>query len=131
MEYVPAYKEDTAGHIEKTKRKANPNLKHHVQVYALAEKYCIPAPKTLAAEQFEIECGLWWEHPEFVEALHEVYETTLDSDRGLRDQVVKTIEAHREIFDKGELKRVLRDTLVSYDLFMDSNKLDGYGDWAY
>ncbi|RYP43542.1 hypothetical protein DL768_009876 [Monosporascus sp. mg162] len=83
-----------------------------------SEKYAISSLKLLAAKKFTLECELWWNHRDFIHAAREVYSSTLDHDRGLRDVVVQTIREHRELLHSGEVKSVLRDTLLAYDLLM-------------
>jgi hypothetical protein len=97
-----------------------PNLIHHSRVYALADKRGILSLKSVAAKKFRIECERWWDYNEFVDAAREAYSTTLDDDRGLRDATIDTIQAHRHLLDIGNVKSVLRESQLAFDLLMAS-----------
>ncbi|KAJ3551204.1 hypothetical protein NPX13_g11422 [Xylaria arbuscula] len=91
----------------------------HAKVYALAAKYLISGLKALSLQKFEAATQRDWARDDFLDAVQEVYTSTLDSDRGLRDAVVKTLYQHRDLLlqesTQGVLKRL--DTLT-YDLLM-------------
>ncbi|KAI5862510.1 hypothetical protein GGS23DRAFT_79516 [Durotheca rogersii] len=95
----------------------------HAKIYALAGKYFIGGLKALALQKFEAATQKHWAPGDFLEAAQEVYTSTLDSDRGLRDAIVKTLFEHRDLLvqenTRGVLKRL--DTLT-YDLLMYVNQ---------
>jgi hypothetical protein len=68
-----------------------PTLLIHVRVYALADKYDICGLKKLAQQKFSSLVATEWDSPNFADAIVEVYDTTLDSDRGLRDLILQQI----------------------------------------
>ncbi|PVI05415.1 hypothetical protein DM02DRAFT_498558, partial [Periconia macrospinosa] len=63
----------------------------HAKVYAIAEKYHIQGLKFVAIENFRLATLDVIVNKEFCNAIDVVYTTTPDSDRGLRDLVVKRI----------------------------------------
>lgn len=76
-----------------------PNLLHHARVYALAEKYGIPSLRSTAVEKFRSESQIWWRHAEFAEAARVVYTATPDDDSDMRDVVMGTIRANRDLLN--------------------------------
>jgi hypothetical protein len=102
---------------------SQPALFSSVRVYAIAEKYDIPALKTLARERFSKWAKNNWSHKDFPILVREVFESTPDTDRGLRDIVSQLCAKHVKSFvqenggldvieDLGELwLRVLRQVL--------------------
>lgn len=97
-------------------------LVHHCRVYALAEKYDIQSLKSIASKKFKLECETHWDCIGFIDAIREVYSNTPDHDRGLRDVVVETIRAHQELLDMGQVKSVLKETLLAFDIVMASRQ---------
>ena len=69
----------------------------HTQVYALAEKYDIPSLKQLARSKFEMAMACFYDSPDFADAIEEVYCSTIDSDRGLRDIVLEAFKSHPQL----------------------------------
>ncbi len=104
-------------------RPSHSDLVVHAKVYALAAKYLISGLKALALRKFEAATQNNWARDDFLDAVQEVYTSTLASDRGLRDAVVKTLYEHRDLLlqesTQGVLKRL--DTLT-YDLLMYVNQ---------
>ncbi|KAH0556868.1 hypothetical protein GP486_005347 [Trichoglossum hirsutum] len=115
--------------IEKPRKRSRlseesrPALFSSVRVYAIAEKYDIPALKTLAKERFSKWARNNWSHKEFPILVKEVFESTPDTDRGLRDIASQLCATHIKSFlqedgvldvieDLGDLwLRVLRQVL--------------------
>ncbi|KAI9791658.1 MAG: hypothetical protein M1835_000209 [Candelina submexicana] len=94
-----------------------PNLLLHVSIYALADKYGIHGLKTLAAEKFRVQAREHWDDPEFPQAMHEVYETTPDNDRHLRDTVIETLQRNKSLVQKPEVGTVIKEINgLAYDL---------------
>ncbi len=69
----------------------HPALLIDAQVYTIAEKYNIPSLKVLAREKFDGTVDKGWEDDGFPLAIREIYTSTPDSDRGLRDIVRKVV----------------------------------------
>ncbi|KAK3719924.1 hypothetical protein LTR37_004047 [Vermiconidia calcicola] len=86
------------------------HLTMHTRVYALAEKYDIPSLKQLAKTKFEMEMACYYDSPEFAEAIEEVYCSTIDSDRGLRDVVLETFTCHPQLANTQDVFTVIKDT---------------------
>ncbi|KAJ9137139.1 hypothetical protein NKR23_g9350 [Pleurostoma richardsiae] len=110
--------------IKKTPTKNNvsldqqPNLTVHARVYALAEKYGIEALKALAVQKFKREAVLYWGSDDFLRAIEEVYTSTVDHDRGLRDQVVAAITARPSLLDRDQMRNVVKKLDLCWDLVM-------------
>ncbi|KAF4541509.1 BTB/POZ domain containing protein [Lasiodiplodia theobromae] len=64
----------------------------HVHMYAVGEIYDIPSLKALAARNFDRDVDHAF--PRFPAAVRAIYETTPDSDRGLRDRALRVCAAH-------------------------------------
>jgi hypothetical protein len=91
----------------------------HVCVYALAEKYSIQSLKNLARQRFEMVALEHWASQEFLDAVQEAYISTVETDRGLRDLIVKVFHEHTELLDREESKAVFKATdTLAYDLLM-------------
>ncbi|KAI1130641.1 hypothetical protein F5Y10DRAFT_289054 [Nemania abortiva] len=95
----------------------------HAKVYALAGKYFINGLKALALQKFETATQKHWAPNDFLEAAQEAYTSTPDSDRGLRDVVVKILYKNRDLLSQENTQGVLKrlDTLT-YDLLMYLNQ---------
>lgn len=65
----------------------HPALLIDAQVYTIAEKYNIPSLKDLALKKFDEMEGKGWEDAGFPLAIKEIYASTPESDRGLKDIV--------------------------------------------
>ena len=94
------------------------HLLMHTRVYALAEKYDIPSLKQLAKRKFEMEMACYYDSPEFAETIEEVYCSTIDSDRGLRDIVLEAFKSHPQLANTQDVFGVIKDTpSLALDLF--------------
>jgi len=81
-------------------------------------RYGIQALKSLAKRKFAIQTAYHWESPEFPEAMREVYETTVDSDRGLRDVVISQFRAYPELAQRRDIEAVVKETPgLAWELF--------------
>ncbi|KKY23254.1 putative btb poz-like protein [Diplodia seriata] len=77
-----------------------PELRFHVKIYATADRYDVPKLKNLARTKFsqtlenarihDVQDGLY-------KVLKDVYTTTPDTDRGLRDLVLQYCASHNEM----------------------------------
>ncbi|KAF2107648.1 hypothetical protein BDV96DRAFT_653446 [Lophiotrema nucula] len=101
-----------------------PNLILHAKVYEIAERYGIPGLKTLARKKFGDQLQLHLTSTEFPEACQEVYESTVDSDRGLRDIVIQTFRANPDLSLRKDVEQVIRETPgLAFELFRMANGL--------
>ncbi|EME45178.1 hypothetical protein DOTSEDRAFT_71038 [Dothistroma septosporum NZE10] len=82
----------------------------HTQIYALAEKYDIPALKQLARHKFEMSAACYYDAPELADAIEFVYSSTMDSDRGLRDVVLQLFRSHPQLANTQDIFAVLKET---------------------
>ncbi|KAF1988781.1 hypothetical protein K402DRAFT_19785 [Aulographum hederae CBS 113979] len=97
---------------------SQPHLIVHAKVYAIAEKYGIVGLKTLARAKFSSQLSVHYNGHELPDALAEVYDGTVDSDRGLRDLVVQVFRAHPEIARRRDVEGVVRETPgLAWELF--------------
>ena len=59
-----------------------------------------------------------WESQELPEAMREVYETTVDTDRGLRDIVIQTFRAYPELAQRKDVEEAVKETPgLAWELF--------------
>ncbi|KAI2643303.1 hypothetical protein GGS21DRAFT_8698 [Xylaria nigripes] len=93
------------------------NLMIHVKVYNLADKYFVEGLKGQASAKFRKVAHDQWETNEFLEAAQEVYTSTTETDRGMRDIVVETFSNHISLLDKEKTMDVLKKhSGLAYDL---------------
>lgn len=117
-EELDAYDWDTqsASSIEADTETAH--LIIHAKVYALAEKYGINGLKALARKKFSSQVKEHLSSEEFPLAMQEVYESTVDSDRGLRDIVIQTFRANPDIARRADVEVVVKETPnLAWELF--------------
>ncbi|THX83748.1 hypothetical protein D6D05_03422 [Aureobasidium pullulans] len=94
------------------------NLLTHTRVYALAEKYDIPALKALAKTKFEMAMACYYDSPEFADAIEEVYCSTIDNDRGLRDVVIQAFRNHPQLASTRDVFGVIKRTpILAFELW--------------
>ncbi|KAF2151991.1 hypothetical protein K461DRAFT_269068 [Myriangium duriaei CBS 260.36] len=86
------------------------HLLAHTRVYALAEKYDVPALKALARSKFEVSMACFYDSPEFADAVEEVYNSTIDTDRGLRNVVVQAFRSHPALANATDVYEVISRT---------------------
>jgi hypothetical protein len=73
------------------------------QVYALADKYDIPALKILATTKFEALATDSWNTTDFPHSIKVMYESTPSDDRGLRDVALRlAAENSHALFEDNE-----------------------------
>lgn len=91
----------------------------HVRVYALAEKYGIPALKKLALDKFQKSMQQGISPDQFMDSAEEAYTSTVQQDRGLRDAIIDHFHAHPELLDDEFVKETIqRMDSLTYDLLM-------------
>ncbi|KAF4555895.1 Hypothetical protein D9617_2g058600 [Elsinoe fawcettii] len=86
------------------------HLLAHTRVYALAEKYQISALKSLAQSKFEVAMACFYDSPEFADAVEEVYTSTIDTDRGLRNIVIQAFRNHPQLANTQDVYSVIKNT---------------------
>ncbi len=90
----------------------------HVEMYALADQYDIPALGDLAKARFDGICTLEWNPKSFVDIIPRVYESTLESNQGLREVVIRHARTHScEMLEDGRVKAGFRDLSVTVPEF--------------
>jgi hypothetical protein len=95
------------------------DLIQHANVYAIAEQYNINGLKLLARQKFDLASAAHWDTPEFLEAIHAVYTTTIETDRGLRNIVLRTLDDNNRLLDMGETRAVLQEIhALAYELLI-------------
>ncbi|RYC79247.1 hypothetical protein BFJ63_vAg17874 [Fusarium oxysporum f. sp. narcissi] len=101
---------------------ATPNLCLHAKVYALGEKYGIDDRKGFVSHKFQAEAQHHWQSDNFLHAIREVYTSTIDEDRALRDVVVEVVDAHPELLDQPRWQDSIKDLSLCFDLLMRSRR---------
>ncbi|KAI7909278.1 hypothetical protein M9X92_011726 [Pyricularia oryzae] len=76
--------------------------------------------------KFRAEAEKHWNHPDFFEAVQEVYRTSVRSDRLLRDIVVDVMKQRNELLDRFEYQDVVSQLDLSFELLM-AVKTRGWG----
>lgn len=85
------------------------HLLTHTRVYALAEKYDIPSLKQLARQKFEMAMACNYDSPELPLAIEEVYCSTIDNDRGLRDVVCEGFRSHPQLASTSDVRQTIHE----------------------
>jgi len=115
-DFVEDYFENFQPEAEPDVEKAH--LVTHAKVYAIAEKYGIPGLKSLARKKFAHQIELHIDSPELPEACQEAYETTVDTDRGLRDVVIQTFRSNPDLSLRQDMEMAIRETPgLAFELF--------------
>jgi hypothetical protein len=97
---------------------SKPHLITHAKVYAVAEKYGIRGLKALSRKKFSSQMSHHWISAEFPLAIQDVYDTTVDSDRGLRDIVIQTFREHPQLAQRRDVEDVVKETPnLAWELF--------------
>lgn len=90
----------------------------HAKVYAIAEKYGVSGLKTLAQDKFAQQIELHLDSHDLPEACQEAYESTVDTDRGLRNIVIQTFRSHPELSLRKDVEMAIRETPgLAFELF--------------
>ncbi|KAF2834953.1 hypothetical protein M501DRAFT_1008904 [Patellaria atrata CBS 101060] len=94
-------------------QEVNPAQAHlilHAKVYAIAEKYGISGLKSLARKKFASQLSTHYSDPEFADVLYEVYDSTVDSDRGLRDIIIQTFRANPDLARRDDVETCVKES---------------------
>jgi hypothetical protein len=107
----------------------------HARVYALAELYLVEGLKDLSLAKFEDTSSAQQLDPdEFFSAAEYVYESTVETDRKMRDAVVKVFHRSPQLLDLDASKETLRKVRdLSYDILLyvrAQGKHGGVRNWA-
>lgn len=95
-----------------------PDLLVHARVYALAEKYGVQGLKTLACNKFERLAAHRWAEPDFLEAAEEVYTSTIESDRDLRNVVLQSFRQRPELARRSDVQDTVQHIPpLAFDLY--------------
>ena len=98
----------------------------HVQVYALGEMYDIQGLKALALEKFKRDTDRFWNsnnHKEFLDAVGEVYTSTMEHDKSLRNAVVDIFVGKKALLKSPEAQDVVKSLPdLSFDLTLRLHK---------
>ncbi|CAD6583217.1 MAG: hypothetical protein ASARMPRED_001263 [Alectoria sarmentosa] len=95
------------------KAKDPPDYSMHVEMYALSDLYDIPALGMLAKAKLEVASTVDWHPSSFLEIVPRVYESTLESNQGLRTIVLDGIRKHSNDFMKDELLKASFQSLLA------------------
>ncbi|PQE16203.1 btb poz domain-containing protein [Rutstroemia sp. NJR-2017a BVV2] len=80
------------------------------RVFVMAEKYDIPALKTLAKTKFEAAVSSDWNTSALSDSLRLMYDGLPDSDRLLKDVAIEAAAGHvKELFDRGEFVALCKE----------------------
>jgi hypothetical protein len=105
-----------SGHSDKSETDGDV-LTTHAKVYALAEKYLIRGLKAVALRKFKAAAAVCSDVDDFLQATLEVYTSTIEDERGLRDVVVETLFKNSEWLDKEKVRAVIKELgALTYDL---------------
>lgn len=91
----------------------------HVKVYGMAEKYGAAGLKAVAELKFKATANLDWHHNNLIRAAREAYESTVETDRSLRDVVTIKLVNRPKLLELEEVQNLLREVpMLAYDLLM-------------
>lgn len=81
----------------------------NASMYTLGDKYDIPPLKDLARERFMADLKTGWSHGHLLALVDVVYNTTPETDRGLRDCMEQMVREHgRELLKKEDFKDAVK-----------------------
>jgi hypothetical protein len=85
-------------------------LPPHAKMYSIGNKYIVDGLEELAKQKFERSCNSYWDTEHFDPAAHYVFSSTIDSDRGLLNLVIRTMCDHINILNKPEIEALLYES---------------------
>jgi hypothetical protein len=108
------------------------SLNMHIKVYALAQRYWIPALENLALDRFKSSSEKNWDSREFLEAAAEVYTYAplpdTEGENPLKDAVMLTVYNNPSILDKSELREVMNGPDLAFDMLRMIRDRNSQGD---
>lgn len=100
-------------------------LATHARVYSLAEKYLIQGLKTVALQKFKSTLADSVDIGDYLEAAQEVYTSTIEDDRGLRDPIIETLYRNQDWLDREDVRAVIKGLgSLTYDLVIYTRQRD-------
>ncbi|SMR49062.1 unnamed protein product [Zymoseptoria tritici ST99CH_1A5] len=99
------------GHVlskPQVKRTASDDMIGHARVFAIALKYGVPALKRAAVDKFQNTIKTQWSHNDFPSVIEEVYSSTPDEVRELREVVARTILKNPKSLQSKEVEATIR-----------------------
>jgi speckle-type POZ protein len=83
----------------------------NVEVYQIADKYLVPALKSLAERNCQETFGACWDADDFPDAIAQIYSLPDTSDQGLRAMVVEVVREHsKQLITKPKFCDILKET---------------------
>ena len=98
---------------EDAESKPLPDYTLHVEMYALSDQFDIPALGVLARAKLEATCLLNWNSTSFLEIIPRVYESTLESNQGLRTVVLDYARKHSNDFMTDDLLKTSYESVLA------------------
>ncbi|KJY01922.1 hypothetical protein TI39_contig272g00011 [Zymoseptoria brevis] len=99
------------GHVlgkQQLKRTPSDDMIGHARVFAIALKYGVPALKRAAVDKFQSTIKTHWSHNDFPSVIEEVYSSTPDEVRELREVVARTILKNPKSLRSKEVEATIR-----------------------
>jgi hypothetical protein len=88
----------------------DPALLKDARVYALADMFFLPDLKALCTLKLTDKLHDQWSSESFPDCIREIYESTPQSDRTMKDAVVRVAKQHaRELAEKDIFKDLIRE----------------------
>jgi hypothetical protein len=82
----------------------------HAQVYGLADQYAIPSLKDCSKRKFQTAISGGWQLEDFPLAIVEAYDSTPETDGGLRDAIVEVVTNNiKELVKSNSFQDALRE----------------------
>lgn len=74
--------------------------------------------KALARQKFETQMTQHWNSAEVPDAIYEAYESTVDTDRGLRDIILQAFREHPQLANRKDIEGAVKETPgLAWELF--------------
>lgn len=81
-------------------------------------RYGIAGLKSLARAKFASQVSHHYESSEFADAIQDVYDSTVDEDRGLRDIVIQAFREHPRLAQRKDVELAVKQTPgLAWELF--------------
>jgi speckle-type POZ protein len=82
-----------------------------VEVYQIADKYLVPALKSLAQRNCQETFGTCWDADDFPDAIAQIYSLPDTSDQGLRAMAIEVVREHsKQLISKPRFCDILKET---------------------
>jgi hypothetical protein len=90
------------------KRTVGDDMISHARVFTMAIKYGVPALKRAAINKFQGDVKLHWSHDTFPLVIEEVYNSTPEEVRELREIIARTILKNPKVLQNKEVEATIR-----------------------